>query len=416
MSIFQKATNTQAFLKAGFMGFAGDGKTYTAVSLAIGLVELMRKREIPAGSKPVMFLDSETGAAWVKPRFDEADIELQVSQSRAFTDLLSAQFEAAENGSVLIVDSITHFWRDLTESYLRRKGKNYLEFQDWSYLKTEWGKFTDAFVNSPCHSILCGRAGYEYDFFERDDGKRELQKTGVKMKAETETGYEPSILVLMEKHRNMDTNEVWRTGTVLKDRSARLDGHQFKNPSFADFLPHIEYLNLGGAHVGVDTSRNSDSLFNIEGKADWKVRAEEKTMCLEEISEVIAKYHGGQDAASKKTRKDLMEQVFGTRAWSRIEAMKLETLKEGRNALWMMLEKHQYGTQAAVAPDDSEGDADLSVGLASKALTDAGTLEDLESTWTGVKTAYKNSGIDLPLELTALHTERYDALSDSEAA
>lgn len=394
MSIFQKATNTQAYLKAGIMGFAGDGKTYTAASIAIGLVELMRQRDLPAGSKPVMFLDSETGAAWVKHRFDEADIELQVSQSRAFTDLLAAQQEATANGSVLIVDSITHFWRDLTESYMRRKGKSYIEFQDWSYLKTEWGRFTDLFVNTPCHSILCGRAGFEYDFFERDDGKRELQKTGVKMKAEAETGYEPSILVLMEKHRNMETNEVWRTGTVLKDRSARLDGKQFKNPTFEDFRPHIEFLAIGGAHIGVDTSRNSEALFNNDGKADWKVRAEEKTMCLEEISEVIAKHYGGQDAESKRIRKDLLEETFGTRAWSRIEAMKLEALKAGRDTLWLKLEKHAYGTPAPpqVVP-----------GLAEDALNGATDAATLEVTWEQVKVAYEGK---VPVDLETLYKDR----------
>lgn len=348
MGIFKVSSNTQAYLKAGLMGFAGDGKTYTATTLAIGMVELMRKRDIQAGAKPVMFLDSETGAAWVKPRFDEADIPLLVAQTRAFTDLLAAQHEAAQNGSLLLIDSITHFWRDLTESYMRRKGKHYLEFQDWAFLKAEWGKFTDAFVNSPCHTILCGRAGYEYDFFERDDGKRELQKTGIKMKAETETGYEPSILILMEKHRNMETGEVWRTGTVLKDRSARLDGKTFRNPSFDDFLPHVEFLNLGGEHVGVDVSRNSDSLFSIEGKPDWKRRQEEKTACLEEISEVILKHNGGQDSASKSARKDLFEKHFGTRAWSRIEAMKLEDLQAGRNALWIELEGVPYAFQPPV--------------------------------------------------------------------
>ena len=65
MALFQRATNTQAFLKAGIMGFAGDGKTYTASELAIGLVLLMRQRGIAAGDRPVMFLDTETGSDWV---------------------------------------------------------------------------------------------------------------------------------------------------------------------------------------------------------------------------------------------------------------------------------------------------------------------------------------------------------------
>ncbi|MDK1063146.1 ATP-binding protein [Cronobacter sakazakii] len=90
------------------MGFAGDGKTYTASELAIGLVLLMRQRGLAMGDKPVMFLDTETGSDWVKPRFDAENIELYTAKTRAFVDLLAAVNEAEQSGSVLIIDSISH--------------------------------------------------------------------------------------------------------------------------------------------------------------------------------------------------------------------------------------------------------------------------------------------------------------------
>ena len=341
-SLFSKPENTQAFLKAGLMGFAGDGKTYTATRIAIGLVELMRQRELPLGDKPAMFIDTETGSDWVKPWFDEAEIELLTVKTRAFRDLLGAITEAEQNGSVLIIDSITHFWRDLTESYVAKKRKNYLEFQDWATLKTTWGHFTDAFVNSQCHVLLCGRAGFEYDFFERDDGKKELQKTGVKMKAETETGYEPSILILMEKHRDMTSKEIWRTATILKDRSTRLDGKEFKNPTFEDFLPHIEFLNLGGKQLGVDTTRDSKEMFDFEGRPEWKVKKEQKEICLDEIQAVLLKHFPSTGKDDKAKKGDYLEAVFGTRSWKRIEEAKLDQLQQGRNELWVELEGHEY--------------------------------------------------------------------------
>jgi hypothetical protein len=344
MTLFQRATNTQAKLKAGLMGFAGDGKTYTASSIAIGLVELMRERDLPDGDKPVMFIDTETGSDWVKPRFDAAGIELQTAKTRAFVDLLAALREAEENGAVLLIDSITHFWRELTETYAaKRNRKRGLEFQDWAYLKAEWGKFTDLFVNSNCHAILCGRAGYEYDFFENDSGKKELQKTGVKMKAETETGYEPSILILMEKHRDMQSGEVWREAHIIKDRSTRLDGRSIKNPTFADFRPHIDFLNLGGVQLGVDTSRDSGDLIGSDGsKRDWRWRQEQRDIALDEIVEVIGKHHGGQSADAKKARGDVLEQHAGTRSWERIKALELEALIELRAQLWLALEGAPY--------------------------------------------------------------------------
>jgi hypothetical protein len=344
MSIFKPATNTQARLKAGIMGFAGDGKTYTAATISIGLIQLMRSRDIPDGNKPVMFLDTETGSDWVAPRFNEAGIELVVAKTRSFSDLLVAMREADQSGSVIIIDSISHFWRELTETYAeKRNRKRGLEFQDWAFLKAEWGKFTDLFVNSNCHAILCGRAGYEYDFFENDNGKKELQKTGIKMKAETETGYEPSILILMQKHRDMATNEVWREAHIIKDRSTRLDGKTLVNPTFEHFLPHVEFLNLGGHQLGVDTSRNSGDLIGSgDSKRDWKWKQEQKEIALDEIVELLSKHHNGSSAAAKEARAAAVEKHASTRSWERVKTMTLEQIQDLRARLWLELEGIPY--------------------------------------------------------------------------
>lgn len=362
MSLFQRATNTQAYLKAGIMGFAGDGKTYTASEIAIGLVELMRQRELPAGNNPVMFLDTETGSDWVKPRFDAAHIELFTAKTRAFVDLLTAVREAESSGSVLLIDSISHFWRNLTEEYAQRKNrKRGLEFQDWAWLKAEWGKFTDLFVNSKCHIIMCGRAGYEYDFFENESGKKELTKTGVKMKAETETGYEPSILILMEKNQELiegGGTRVWRTATVLKDRSTRIDGKTFENPTFRDFLPHIEFLNLGGEHLGIDTSRTSEELFAEDGEPRWKKEKRMKEIALDEIAEIIGKHHPGQSADAKKAKGDLLEDVFGSRSWERIKSFDWPTINMFRDDLWVKLEGKHYAWEKPDTPAELEDDPD----------------------------------------------------------
>jgi len=63
MGLFKPAANQQAFLKAGFLGFQGSGKTYTAVDLAIGLCKYIK------GKRGVAMLDSETGSDWAVPRF-----------------------------------------------------------------------------------------------------------------------------------------------------------------------------------------------------------------------------------------------------------------------------------------------------------------------------------------------------------
>lgn len=343
MTFFAKAESTQAYLKSGFMGFAGTGKTYTAAETAIGLVKLLRERKLPEGDRPVFFLDTETGSDYVKRRFDDEGIELFTSKTRAFADLVPAVKEAEQSGAVLIVDSITHFWREFTETYARKKNRTRLEFQDWNFLKTEWGRFTDAYINSALHFILCGRAGYEYNFFEDQDGKKQIEKTGIKMKAESEMGYEPSLLVLMERSMDMETTTVHREAHILKERFGVLDGKTIKNPKFSDFLPHVELLNLGGTQLGVDTTRTSESMIHTEGKPDWQWRKEQIAIMLDEVLEQIKKHHGGRDDSSVKTRGDLMDKHFGSRAWKRIETFDYETIKKGRDSLWMELDGVPYG-------------------------------------------------------------------------
>lgn len=347
MGLFTEMENTQAYLKCGLLGFAGSGKSTTATNIATGLITLLREKGLADGNKPAFFLDTESGADWVKPLFEKENIKLFVSKTRAFKDLVTAVSEAEKEASVLIVDSLTHFWTELTTSYAKKKNRTYgLQFQDWAVLKEEWRKFTDLYVNSNLHIILAGRAGYEYDFFENEDGKKELEKTGVKMKAENETGYEASLLVYMECHQEMGDNGKlagqYRTATVLKDRSRLIDGKLFKNPTFANFLPHVSFLNLGGQQIGVDVSRNSQELFSIEGKPQWEIDKQAKTIALEEIKDIIVKYHPGQAAADKKAKGDLLEKHLGTRTWERIETLKRFEIEDGRNKLWQELEGRPY--------------------------------------------------------------------------
>lgn len=356
MSMFKKAEHSQAFLKAGFLGLAGSGKTYTATELAIGLILYARARGIASAFKPAAFFDTETGSDWMLPKFKEAGIDLVVSRSRSLTDLGDGMQEASTECSLLLIDSITHYWTKFCDDYVKRMNRRFgLEIWDWSVVKREWRTyFADPFVNLPLHIIMCGRQGYEYETEVSDSGKKETVKSGIKMKAEGETGFEPSILVAMEQDQDLldgELKRIFRVAKILKDRSTLLDGKTIRNPTFNDFLPHIELLSLGGTHATIPTSDNS-ALFtsNGEGKAIHDRR--EKEIVLEEISEIIKKHHSGQDKASKDTRGDLMEKHFGTRAWGRVESLHLDTLISGRNTLWIALEGVPYAFVPPSANDE----------------------------------------------------------------
>lgn len=331
MSILRPATNQTAYLKGGLLGFAGSGKTHTAALIALGLIQQTGDK------RPVAFFDTETGSDYLIPRFKEAGVELLVAKTRSFADLKEFMREAEGKCAVGIIDSISHVWAELLEAYTKRLNRrNGLLFQDWGPIKQEWRGFTDLYLNTKMHVLLCGRAGYEYDFEVGEGGKKELVKTGTKMKAETEMGYEPSLLLEMERVSQDDTGrlvEGKRSGWVhrcyvLKDRSDRMNGAVLDNPTYASFAPAISFLNLGGEHVGIDTARNSESLF--DSPESLSARKKKLDVVLELIPDAfVERGLGGTSAKAKELQVKAFKACFGTSSWTAICAMRLEEIEEG---------------------------------------------------------------------------------------
>jgi hypothetical protein len=268
------------------------------------------------------------------PMFDHFGIELMSTKTRAFADMIPACKEAEESGSGLIIDSVTHPWREFMEAYKRRRKKSFISFEDWDYLKTEWGRFTTAFLNSSVHAVLCGRAGFEYeDGIDEDTGKRTITKVGTKMKTEGEMAYEPSLLIEMELEQDVASGRAWNTANVRKDRWMFLQNcrYQFEcapGESYDDklarvweaFKPHVSRLNLGAAHKSVDQSRNSDAAIPGSGKSEFKKRAEDKEVLLEKVQNLFVK-HGfsGQSKEGKQRVIELLQKHFGTDSWKQVE-------------------------------------------------------------------------------------------------
>lgn len=347
-SLLKKAENKMAYFKAGILGFPGSGKTYTASLLAIGICKA-------TGNNKVAFFDTETGSDFMLTKLQAEGVEVFQVKSASFRDCVQTIEECEEQGiGVLIIDSITHVWRDLCDSYdrkMNRRGR--LQFQDWNVIKQQWKDYTNAFVNSKVHIIACGRAGYEYETDINEDGSKDLIKVATKMKVETEFGFEPSLIIEMERttedrdaireylgktdqkaktqkqlHKPEVGSVTIHRAYVLKDRTDKLDGQTFDNPTFDDFAPHFKALNIGGEHMGVDTSRNSEALFDIQGKTSWQREGEQKAIALEEIEAEGTRYFGST-AKDRTAKINLLEYVFGTTSKTKLEGMKADDLKKG---------------------------------------------------------------------------------------
>ena len=325
-NFFTPLANTKPYFKAALQGFAGSGKTYTAALIAVGLYQRI------ASTKPVIILDTEKAAKFLKPLFAKNNIEVLVKESRSLADLRETMsYMRAGQSDILIIDSISHIWENFLQSYAEKVKGTRLQFQDWGIIKPTWkAEFSDPFVRDPYHIIMCGRAGYEYENEINPDTKvREIYKSGIKMKVEGETAYEPDMLVLMERFEQVLGNDkkVWREATVLKDRSTLLDGKTFQNPNYQDFAASIEAMMADPSTVKPAQEGNAGLLFRTEEeKGEWK---REKEKALEEIEGLLTSVAPGQSSTEKKFKVDILFEIFGTTSWEAIKQISSNELKGG---------------------------------------------------------------------------------------
>src|SRR5581483_1371268 len=351
----QEAKGMQAArAKVGAFGGTGSGKTTTLSLLATGV-----SKEFHQGA-PIAFYSTEPGVDFVKPIFETEGVKLYEDRSKSFKDLLDAVKQAQQlQCCCLIVDSITHVWRELVDAYCAKRNISKPEFHHWKDIKAEWAKWTDLYVNAPIHIFVAGRAGNEYEYEVDERGKKELVKGDSKMKAEGEFGYEADLLIEMFSDADVSLQRAVRrknaprthesrmshTALIRKSRVWSLNGQQFQfpdqdvykpggyKPVFEAMLPYFQALNLKSVHVGIDTTRNSEDMFDADGNGEYRQAKIRKDILLEDVENTMVLLLPGQDASSKRYRLLLLEQVFGVRGWTAVQNLNPMRLEIGRDVL-----------------------------------------------------------------------------------
>lgn len=338
MGLLTPMGTSRGYLKAGILGFPKSGKTYTAALWACGV------RDHFGLSGPVAMFDTEGGSEYIARTIRaKSGADFIGIKSRSFDDLMSAAQEAESEGiSVLIVDSITHVWRELMDSYMRRMNeariaqnkqpRSRMQLQDIMKVKDLWSRWPDWYLNSRLHIIICGRAGFEWDRVEDEDtGEKQLTKTGVKMKVESEFGFEPSLLVEMVRDQVEENgrHRILHRATILGDRFGVIDGMECNDPDFDFIRPHVELLSPAGEHRPIDVEPKSQVPVDAEGDAEWHHEKKTRVILCEEIQGELLRVWPGQTKEDKTAKAEAIERAFDTRSWTRVESMDSERLREG---------------------------------------------------------------------------------------
>lgn len=335
---FADLANDSPYLKACAEGLAKSGKTFTLALIAAGLHGHIKSK------KPIVIFDTENASKFLRPMFQKAGINVQVKRSRTLPDLKTAIDFCQEGGSdILFIDSMTHVWRYFVEDYQKKMGRKSLEFRDWNTIKPLWGElFTDPFVHSHVHILFTGRQGYTWEY-EEIDGKKQIVKTGVKMKIESETAYEPDLVLHLERfeeilastRKNKSAKRVWRECTVIGSRLHELDGKVFQNARYKDFEPIVQFLLKDVSERKETPVTGNDTLFSQN--EDRSEQRTQRQVQLERNIALLDKVAAGSSGDAKALRMALIEHAYmGETSDTAIGTMSVETLEDAHGRLFDM--------------------------------------------------------------------------------
>lgn len=328
------------FIHMLFFGPMGGGKSYTSALCAIGNYKWRRGHQ--GESRPIIIVNTEESARWLVELFEREKIPVRVSPSRSPADLVKIM-DAVRDGAAasLIVDSFTHHWYSFVNAYKEKYNVRFMSIEHWGKVIPEWRDlFSQRLATAPYDYFLCGRSGFTYEM-EKDEetGKKAFTKTGVKVKLEGETGYEPDIVVYTERVEDLEDGKpiVTWDSTVIKSRAEMLSGKIFRKAKWENFAPAFFFLLDGAQPAKAIAETDARELLDRPDSGTEYIRR--RKVALENIEGELTSIVPGQSREEKKWKVDALQAVFNTRSWTEIERLAPEILESGLSRLKRMAEQ-----------------------------------------------------------------------------
>ena len=234
---FAKAERTQLFLRCALFGPSGSGKTMTALRMAKGIAEKM--------NIPIAVIDTEARSA--SKYADRFTFIVDNLEGKTIDHYLASMKAAKEAGyKVLVIDSLSHAWRELTEEVDRiaqgSMSKN--TFSPWAKVNPKQKRFIDAILNYPGHIIATMRSKTEWVIGEGKNGKNVPEKIGLAPEQGKGIEYEFDLLVELSQQNQ---------ATVTKDRTGKFQSEIIDKPGEDFGVALYEWLSSGKAEIPIVT-------------------------------------------------------------------------------------------------------------------------------------------------------------------
>lgn len=260
----------QAKLRLALTGPSGSGKTYGALIIAKGL----------GGTTAV--IDTEKGSASLysdRFNFDVLELDPPFSPERFIEAITAAQDAGYDN---LIIDSLTHEWSgtggclEILDSLAKAKFRGNT-WSAWSEITPRHNKFLDAILRSDVNVIATMRSKTETAQIDKGDGKKRVDKLGVKSEQRDGVEYEFTTV--------LDLNHETHTAVASKDRTGL-----FSNADFAVIDETVgqrlmEWLNDGRSKADIDLAHFTESASNAQDMDTLKAAFAEAYKTLRDTPE-----------------------------------------------------------------------------------------------------------------------------------
>jgi hypothetical protein len=317
--------------------------------MAIGL---SRERH---GHAPIAFVDPEGVEEFIAPICEAEGVPLVVLRSRTFLDMRNALAEAVDvKCCAFVVDHYDGIFRELTEAQKHKTGfeGKRLPYQHREELQRLWDEWVRMFRIAPLHCLFNGRLAWEWGDDEDEDGTPTKIKLGTKMRGESDAGYEPNLLIELERHDKFkrdkvskkQTGEITHVARVLKDRRLVLNGLSFEWKNLNAYKPgaykavYSAFVrHLGESPEGVDAeqqrqrlSRSSAELFAApQGETAYAERLRRIAIAAEDFKATSQILWPGDTDKNKANRIAAIEAIYGVRGWQAVETQTIEAIEDG---------------------------------------------------------------------------------------
>lgn len=209
---FEKAVLTNVKAKIALTGPSGSGKTYSSLTLATGL----------ANGGKIGFIDTEGDRGlFYANKFDFYRDTLKNHSPEAYISKIKEA--EAEGIDVLIIDSITHEWKQLLEDLEKIPGSN--SYAKWGQITPRHEAFLKVILEANMHIICTVRAKDKYILEINDKGKQAPKKVGLGLEQRDTIEYEFTTVLNLDSETHFATASKDNTGVFKTINSLMTEEH-----------------------------------------------------------------------------------------------------------------------------------------------------------------------------------------------